>query len=161
MVWWEGCVEGMGDLVDLAWVEKVIWFIFKWRATEGEWCGWLAKPNRHASYILCVCPTAINFFGEAFFGVFSCNCDEHVTFDELIEEGVNSQHKRTSSINTRFLFFFCRVSYGEDIINGLYINWNSMLCDVVSIHFEYKTLFHTYLTSLCIQNDTLHQNRPF
>ena len=47
------------------------------------------------------------------------------------------------------------------IIMGLDMFSNSILCDVVSIFLQYKCFFYTYVSSLCIQSDTIHWNRPF
>ena len=49
---------------------NILWFIFEWRS----------NTNSQASSSMWVCPTTKKICNGAFFGVFSCRCDEHAIY---------------------------------------------------------------------------------
>ena len=59
----------------------------------------------------------------------------------------------TNTIRRQQFFYFHSVWYGEDIIMWFLIFFSIyfILCDIVSMFFQWKVLFLTYVVSLCIQ----------
>ena len=114
------CVEGTIELVDLARGREVhLGSQLNEEPMEKNDLDDQPTPIVKAPSSPWVCPNTIKFCTGAFFGGFSCRCDENAIFMDILNKmsisNINKQHQKT------IFFYFHNVWYGEDIIMRLHI----------------------------------------
>ena len=135
-------------------------FRFEWRASGGEWCGWPTNTISQASSSSWVCngySQVLNVAMEHSLEFSIINVMNMQSFmNKMSISNINKHHQKT--INS-YLHNVIRWKHRHEIIY-LFV-FNSIVCDIVSIFFWSKKSLILNVSSLCIQNDILHWNKPF